>query len=292
MPSAEDGGMEIDIYTTEGDIIMQCSLDELVRMNYTQFISYVGQWNVPPGSISTINEWAIFGHVNSDSRVLEIACTTGFSGRELARLTGCSVKGIDICKESIDDAIFNHQYYASECKLSYEHVDLYELKRDYKYTHIILGAAIQFFVDRDKVVEIISELLEDGGKILVSPYYLTDNHLPKELIEEARRILGIWPTDFGYETAMAYYKEFEILYQSRKDIVAETKEQMMKYTEDTVNRICEIRNIQDEDIIEVLKSRLYEIKNVCNELHKRHSYSVLVLRYTKKVFPNRFVELF
>ena len=272
--------------------MIQISKEEIEKLNYTEFISLVDQWNVPPGSISTINEWAVFGHVTKDSRVLEVACTTGFSGRELAKLTGCSVYGIDICGDSVRKAREAAKYYAPDCRLEYDQMDLYEMPRDKKYTHIIIGAAIQFFSDRKRVVEIFSELLEDGGIILASPYYLTNDPLPEKYIEDAKRVIGIMPTNFDYYVAMDYYKEFEILYQSRKDVIPETKEQMEKYTHDTVNRSCMFSGITDPEVIEVMNRRLYEVKEVCNQLHTYHSYSVLVLRYTEKVFPNRFVELF
>jgi hypothetical protein len=38
--------------------------------------------------------------------------------------------------------------------------------------------------------------------------------------------------------------------------------------------------------------RLYEIKKMSNDLRPYQMYSVLVLRYRKAVYPNRFVELF
>ena len=81
--------------------------EAIAKMSYTEFIAFVYQWNVPPGAFSTINEWAIFSRMNSSSRVLEMACTTGFSGRELALFTDCSVVGIDLCAESIEVAKYN-----------------------------------------------------------------------------------------------------------------------------------------------------------------------------------------
>ena len=76
-------------------------------MSYTEFISFAHQWNIPPGSFVTLNEWLVFSHIDKSSRVLEIACTTGFSSREIARITGCESVGIDICPTSVDRAKFN-----------------------------------------------------------------------------------------------------------------------------------------------------------------------------------------
>ena len=76
-------------------------VSDIKSMTYTQFVAYIDQWNVPPGALNTINQWAVFGHVNANSKVLEIACTTGLSSREIAIITGCSSTGIDICEDSI-----------------------------------------------------------------------------------------------------------------------------------------------------------------------------------------------
>jgi len=46
---------------------------ELKKMSYTEFLSFVHQWNVPPESFVTLNEWAIFSRIDSASRILEIA---------------------------------------------------------------------------------------------------------------------------------------------------------------------------------------------------------------------------
>jgi 2-polyprenyl-3-methyl-5-hydroxy-6-metoxy-1,4-benzoquinol methylase len=267
-------------------------IKDIEAMSYTDFVATVHQWNVPPGSLSTINEWAIFGRVTNKSKVLEVACTTGFSGRELAKLTGCSVYGVDISKLSVESARTAAKIYAPNYDLRYDCIDIYDIMKKNKYTHIILGAAIQFFANKGQLMDKLLNLLDDDGKILVSPYYLKDGELPSDIITAAERVIGITPTNFGYDTAMAYYNRFEILYQSRKDIIPETASQMQQYATDTVDRCCEIEGIVDVALKAALYRRLLEIKVVCNRIHEYHAFSVMVLRYRRNIYPNRFVELF
>ena len=59
-------------------------------ISYTDFVGLINQWNVLPGSYNTLSKWANFSGLNKKSRLLEVACTTGFSSRELALLSGCS----------------------------------------------------------------------------------------------------------------------------------------------------------------------------------------------------------
>jgi SAM-dependent methyltransferase len=266
--------------------------NDISKMSYTQFIAYINQCNVPPGSLSTISEWAIFSNINEKSIVLEIACTTGFSGREISLLKNCKVIGIDICNDSIDMAIYNKKQYANDCDITYICEDFLKFETIHKFTHIILGAAVGFFNDKEALIDKCIELLDDNGFLLVSPYYLLSRKLNSKLINRTRSIIGITPTNFGYYTAMEPYKNFEIMYENRKNIIYETEEQMKKYCEDTIERTCQIRNINDENIKKLLFDRLYEIKDVSNELHKKHAFSILVLRYKKSTYPKRYIELF
>lgn len=268
------------------------TIEDLKKMSYTEFISFAHQWNVPPGSFVTLNEWAIFSRINKESRILEIASTTGFSSREIAKITGCSAVGIDICSSSVERAQFNHQLYAKNLNLEYICMDACDYKSEKKFTHIILGAALGFFENPEKMINNLKELLEDDGMILVSPYYLKGDKLPKKLIEKTKKVIEINPTNFDYYDAIKPYEDFEILYENRKDIIPETEKQIEKYSKDTINTACKFHNITDKEIIEYMYQRMYEIKTICNELHKYFGYSVIVLRYRKNVYPNRYVELF
>jgi len=58
------------------------------QLSYTDFVGFVNQWNVLPGSYSTLSKWANYSRMDKNSRLLEVACTTGFSSRELATLAG------------------------------------------------------------------------------------------------------------------------------------------------------------------------------------------------------------
>lgn len=274
--------------TTRQNIINE---EKLQKMSYTEFISFVNQWNIPPGSLSTVSEWAVFGDVQKDSNVLEIACTTGFSSRELSRLSKCRAMGIDICKDSVEMAKYNHSYYAKELDLRYQCINAYEFEPEEKFTHIIIGAALGFFDDPKKMLQKCVNFFNDQGYILASPYYGA-GEMPSSLKEQCKTVIGITPTSTSYEKIKDMYEDFEVLYESRKKIVVETESQMKKYTKDTVDNACKLRGIEDEQLCKIMYDRVYEIKHVCNELRRYQEYSVLVLRYMKSMYPNRYIELF
>lgn len=265
--------------------------DSILRMSYTEFIAYVDQWNVPPGALDTINQWSVFGHVNESSKILEIACTTGLSSREISRITECKAKGIDICPYSVNAASFNAKRYADKLELDYECVDASKYQSDSKYTHVIIGAGLGFFEQPKQMLDKIPDFFDDYGYILASPYY-SNGEMPDDIKNECKKIIGITPTTMSYDSVRDMYENYEIAYEKRCNIIIETEEQMKKYAYDTVKRGCEIRGIKSEEIFECMYKRLYDIKRISNEMHKYQSYSVMVLRYLKDVYPNKFLELF
>lgn len=260
-------------------------------MSYTQFVAFIDQWNVPPGALNTINQWSVFGHVTENSRVLEIACTTGLSSREIARITGCSSLGIDICADSIESAQMNAKVYGQNLKLQYLCQDACYYETDIKFTHLIIGASLGFFEKPNEMLKRLPNFFDREGYILASPYY-SEGGMPQSLIDDCKRVIGIVPTTMSYDAMRDIYADYEVAYENRSVIELETEGQIRKYVEDSIERACEIRGITNQTIKSRMYDRLYEIKYVSNELHRYQRYSVLVLRYLDCVYPNKFLELF
>ena len=264
---------------------------DIKKMSYTQFVAFIDQWNVPPGALNTINQWSVFGHVTEKSRVLEVACTTGLSSREISRITGCSAVGIDICADSVESAKMNADIYGKGLNLKYLCQDACNYECDEKFTHLIIGASLGFFASPQIMLKKMSSFLGREGYILASPYY-SAGEMPKSLIDDCKRVIGIVPTTIEYDTMRDIYADFEVAYENRCGIKLETTKQIEKYVEDSIERACELRNITDAKLKKDMYDRLYEIKYVSNELHRYQAYSVMVLRYLESVYPNKFLELF
>ena len=50
-------------------------------MPYIEFVGFINQWNVLPGAYVTLSKWARFSNLTKTSKILEIACTSGFSSK-------------------------------------------------------------------------------------------------------------------------------------------------------------------------------------------------------------------
>src|SRR3990167_2372137 len=139
------------------------------QLSYIDFVGFVNQWNVLPGAHSTLSKWVVYSKIDKNSHLLEVACTTGFSSRELALFSDCSGEGFDLSERSIKMAIYNKKQYAPNINFSYSVADGYRYKFDKLFTHIIVGASLGFFPDPAKMLDRCISMLEDGGYILASP---------------------------------------------------------------------------------------------------------------------------
>ena len=174
------------------------SIEDIKKMSYVEFVGFINQWNVLPGAHTTLSKWRTFANINEKSNILEIACSTGFSSRELAILTDCRGKAIDISKQSIQSAINNKKEYASKIKIDYLVEDAYHFATKEKFSHIIIGAALKFFPEPQVIIDKFTTLLDESGYILASPFYIKST-IPKELVDEFRAVFGFTPTTESYK---------------------------------------------------------------------------------------------
>lgn len=267
------------------------TVDYINQLSYTDFVGLINQWNVLPGSYTTLSKWRVFSQLNDSSRLLEIACTTGFSSRELALQSGCSGQGIDISEKSVAMAKYNREQYAPGSNLIYTVANGYEYTPENKFTHIVIGAALGFFPNPKKMLDHCTSLLEDGGYVLASPFYAISD-IPDDLITRAQAVFNITPTTVSYKEIMKHYKDLEIVYEDKNELIQETEEELAYYCTSTVDRAAKMLKVVNVDVMRALYNRLYAIKKMSNDLRPYQRYSVLVLKYREGIYPNRFVELF
>lgn len=206
-------------------------------------------------------------------------------------MSGCSAVGIDISLASIEMAKENKSKYAPEANVLYYHCDAYDFEAKEKYSHIAVGAAMRFFPDPKLLMRKMLSMLNDNGYILSTEFYVT-KPIPRALLKKAEKVFNIIPTNIGYKEVMEVYSGLELMYEERNAIYQETDDEIRHYTQSTITRAVDEKNIIDKDIIQTMYDRLYDIKVMSNELRPYQNYNVLVHRYRSNIYPNRYVELF
>jgi ubiquinone/menaquinone biosynthesis C-methylase UbiE len=265
--------------------------NDINNLSYTDFIGLINQWNVLPGAFTTLSKWIAFSHINSKSHILEVACTTGFSSMGITEFTGCSGIGIDISKSSIVQAIYNQKHYLGTERIKYKCADGYKFKSNEKFTHVVFGASLRFFPDPDKMLKKSLSLLTDPGFILSSEFFV-NKKIPTYLVKRAKDIFDINVTQVGYKEVMKIYEGLEVVYEDKNKLIPETDEELKHYCKSTVDRAVKRLKLNDDKVYKTIFNRLYVIKEMSNLLRPYQNYNVLVLRYKKDIYPNRYIELF
>ncbi len=272
--------------------MFEITVDSIKKMNYPDFVWFINQWNVPPWAYDTLSRWINYWNINDKSNILEVACTTWFSIREICNITNARWLWFDLSNTAIENAIYNRDTFYKWLNIEYVQSDWYKFDSNgKKYSHVIVWWALKFFPDPKKMLNRIFNFIDDGWLILASPFYWVWN-MPKNLIEEARSVFWFTITSEPYKDIMELYNKLEIVYEERKKLELETDAEIKHYCISVIDLFVEKMWINDDNIFNVMYDRLYKIKKMSNELRKYQEYSVLVLRYRKKFYPKRLVELF
>lgn len=271
--------------------IKKLTVKSIKSMSYTTFVGLINQWNVLPGAYTTLIKWINFSRISKNSKILEVACTTGFSSREIALITGCSGLGFDLSEASVKAANLNKKIYAPKIKFEYIQSDGYQFTTKKKFTHIIFGAALRFFPDPQKMLARSFNFLEDMGHILSSEFYAVKK-IPESLIKTAEKTFDFTPTEIPYKEVMKMYQGLEIIYEDKNTLTEETEKELQHYCRSTVDRAAKRLNIRNQTLYQSIYNRLYEVKKVSNLLRLYQNYNVLITRYRKSTYPDRYIELF
>lgn len=265
--------------------------DEVWSVAYPDFVAMVNQTNVMPGAFATLSTWAIHSRMDARSTLLDVACTTGFTSRELARLTRCAAVGFDLSADAVALARYNHHTIDPALRLQYTQADGETFDPQRTFSHIAVGAGLGFFPDPPAMVARLTRLLDDGGYLLASPFWC-DHPLPADVAALRREVFGITSPMETRAQARSLFRGLDVLHQEDHTITLETDAEIELYCLTTINRACAQAGIEQPDVRQAMIDRLQTVKRATNRMREHQRYSVRVLRLDRGTHPGRFVEAF
>ena len=129
--------------------------------------------------------------MSKESKVLEIACSTGFNLRHCILKTKAIGIGIDISKTAIDCAQEITEKSGIDDRIQFKVGNAECLKVDSKsFTHVISGMSFAFIEKKDKALKEVARLLLPGGYLLTAtPYY--KKKPSTELLHQIEKVFNI-----------------------------------------------------------------------------------------------------
>lgn len=255
---------------------MSYKVNPIQHSSYPDFVGLTGQENTPPGAYKTIHKWVDQAKITQDSFVLDLACSTGFSGREVNAYTGARVHGIDISRVSIDMA---RKLSYNKPLLTYEVADATKLPLpDSSFTHVLAGCNFGFISNREQARTEVARVLQVGGMLCVSSFYYIKTP-PPELLERVKDVIGFAP---GIERDYNYWKsffatEFTLQFERVSKLKIYNNRKLERAVRQAIKTSPGLRKASDSEK-DVARDRLLATRRVLNEHRRYQELSVAVWR--------------
>lgn len=172
--------------------------DSVQKMSYPALVGYLRQENTPPGGEKTIRYWISKGDITAKSSVLDLACSTGYSSRNAAKLTGCNGIGIDVELCAIESA---RKMAARDgmSHLKFESGNAESLSfKDSEFTHILAGCTFAFIQNQQAAIFEARRVLRGGGILCVSNFFFSQKP-PVDILDAIELHVGFRPKPFWSE---------------------------------------------------------------------------------------------
>ena len=165
---------------------------DIERMNYNGLIGIVKETNRPPGGRESIYHIASRCFLNSKSKVLEVGTSTGFTAIELAKLTKCRVKAIDINEVSLKEARRRWRKENIENLVDFVKADATNIPFKNNYFDLVFcGNVTSIINDKEKVLGEYMRVTKNAGFIAAIPMY----YIKKPQMSLLKKVSGALQVD-------------------------------------------------------------------------------------------------
>lgn len=256
---------------------------EIIRtLSYNELIGLVRETNRPPGGRLSVVEVARAGFVGHTTRVLDIGCSTGFTALEIARLTGCTVVGIDINPMSIIVA----QERAAKLGLLNVRFELADATAlpfdDGSFDLVFCGNVTSIISDDTKALSEYRRVLKPNGLIAAIPMYYIDPP-PQDLVKSVRQAIQV-PIAVKYKAEAIESFEalgLEMVCQSDWRFEKRNPKQVIEFCDNLLAQ-AHVRALPS-DVLHALRETYVRYMELFRVNLSHMGYSVLLLRKSPRV---------
>lgn len=248
--------------------------------SYASLVGLLHQENTPPGAMQSLIFWLQKSCINKTSHVLDLACSTGYSSRNVARLTGCTGAGIDIDQEGIRSARLMAERDDVQT-FEYHIADATELPfADGTFSHILAGCTFAFISHQTKALKEAHRVLKTGGALCVANFFY-HSEPPPALLDAIHQHIGFRPqSNWTQEWWATFFSNsgFDLVEEKISLLSGRTEDEIESEVKSMVYDVSHRLSQADTTILETAYQKMKSARLAANEQRDYQGLAVQVWR--------------
>ncbi len=257
---------------------MQNAVEKIITMPYVDFMAFLKETNRAPGGEKMLTEMIKNVFLHSDAKFLHIACNTGSSTREVAKLTGAKGIGIDINENMVTTATELTAKEEMSEQVSYKVMNAQSLDfSDAEFNLVFSAGGVAFVPDKKKAIaEMVRVCKDDGFVADVVMYYKKD--APQYIIDEMNNLMNLNIQKWGIDYRVDTYEEqgLKLFHKYEGEYAHVDHKKLLEYCRYMVNR-PELSELSADEK-KAAEYKLFRIMSLFTENHKYLGASLLIFR--------------
>lgn len=252
-------------------------VNQIKRLSYPDFVGFLGQKNSPPGGMTTLKKWVDFAKISPSSYLLDLACSSGFSSRNIIQSVQCRAEGIDVSASSIEMAQKEAQQAHIDQFVTYQVADACFLPFDStQFSHILGGCNFAFISDRERSLRECQRVLIPEGKLCIANFFYVVKP-PEDLLDQVNEMIGFRPfSEWDYDWWNSFFgRHFFLEKEEITPLPVQSHEQLRQNVRYAINSSATLSQYEEE-VREACFERLFNIRKVLNQHRKYQKFSLSI----------------
>ncbi|MCL5112116.1 MAG: class I SAM-dependent methyltransferase [Candidatus Marsarchaeota archaeon] len=262
---------------------------DISKMKVAEIVALVNEVNKPPGGMMTLNHVITNAHINSETKFLEVGCTTGYSSIEIKRLTSADVYGIDVNKDAIERA--RKKSRKEKLNIKFSVADATALPFSNEFFDVVYASNVTSFIkDKSAAIENYTRILKTYGFLVVAPIYYI-KHPPNTVRKAVSEEIGTEIKEFDKKFWVELFNHInlELIYSRDFNFKYNTKDEIIRYINTYIMTKTEVKYMPKNTKNELFNKYKYQF-SLFNENLRYTGFSILIYRkvpdkYEKELFP-------
>ncbi|MDD5197613.1 MAG: class I SAM-dependent methyltransferase [Candidatus Gracilibacteria bacterium] len=252
--------------------------ESLRSMSYVDFMAHINETNRCPGGKDSVRQLMQNTFLNSESKVLDVGCNTGYVSFEIGRTIKCDVTGLDINENMVAQSKNNNTDPIASKYVDFVVGDGQSLPfPDNSFDLVTSGGSTIFIPNLQKGLTEYKRVCKDWGFIGDINFFY-GKEVPTKTIAKINELLGIdiqpWNIDFFLNLYESVGLEKYHIYTGETH--KPTKEELKMYCKEMIqnSQYGELsRELQDAAF-----DKFYEYMELFYENNRYLSYGVFIYR--------------